>query len=92
MCKPMSSNDTFRNKITNKLVVNKSYIYIYIYIYIYDLTLSAPSVIRARWGIEINGRFEAERPSASAQPPSGGRAATLTPLSLLYSTGPCCPV
>ena len=34
------------------------------------------SGIRAGWGIEINGRFEAERPPASAGPPSEGRTAT----------------
>ncbi len=50
------------------------------------------SGIRAGWGIEINGRFEAERPPASAGPPSGGRAATMTPLSPMYSTRPCCLV
>ena len=48
--------------------------------------------IRARWGIEINGRFEAERPPVSAGPSSGGRAATLIPLSPMYSTRPCCLV
>ncbi len=32
----------------------------------------------------IHGRLEAERPSISAGPPSGGRAATLTPLSPTY--------
>ena len=29
---------------------------------------------------------------ASAGPPTGRRAASLKPLSPLYSTGPCCPV
>ena len=56
------------------------------------LALAGLSGIRAEWSIEINGRFEAERLSASTGPPSGGRAATLTPLSPLLSTGPCCPV
>ena len=51
-------------------------IYIYIYIYIYwqhffintdlvehtYLALTGPAGIRAGWGIEINGSFEAERP------------------------------
>ena len=57
-----------------------------------SLALAGPSGIRAGWGIEINGRFEAERPPPSAGPPSGGRAATLTPLSPMYSTRPCCLV
>ena len=58
------------------------------------LALAGPSGISAVWGIEINGRFEAERPLAlaSAGPHSGGQAATLTPLFPLYSTGPCFPV
>ena len=47
--------------------------------------LAGPSGIRAGWGIEINGRFEAERPLTSAGPLSGGRAATLTPFSPVYS-------
>ena len=42
-----------------------------------SLALAGPSGIRAGWGIEINGRFEAERSPASAGPPSGWRAATL---------------
>ena len=46
--------------------------------------------IRAGWGIEINGKFEAERPPSSVGPPSVGRPATLTLLSSLYSTGACC--
>ena len=50
------------------------------------LALAGPSGIRARWGIKINGRFEAEMPLTLAGPPSGGRAATLTPLFVLYST------
>ena len=41
-----------------------------------SLAFAGPSGIRARWGIEINGRFEAERPPASAGPPSDGWAAT----------------
>ena len=36
--------------------------------------------------IETNGRFEAERPRTSVGPPSGGRAAFLSPLHPLYST------
>ena len=39
-------------------------------------------------GRSINGRFEAERPPTSAEPPSGGRAAFLTPMYYLYSTRP----
>ena len=31
-------------------------------------------------GVSINGRFEAERPPAMAGPPSGGRAAFMTPM------------
>ena len=54
--------------------------------------IAGPSGIRAGWGIETNGRFVAERPSASAGPPSGGRTATLTPLSPMYSTRPSCLV
>ena len=34
------------------------------------LALAGPSGIRAGWGIEINGRFEAESPPASARPPT----------------------
>ena len=44
-----------------------------------SLAFAGPSGIRAGWGIEINGRFEAERPPASAEPPSSGRAATFVP-------------
>ena len=51
-----------------------------------SLALAGPSGIRAGWGIETNGRFEAERPPTLAGPPSGGRAATLTPFSPMYST------
>ena len=47
--------------------------------------LVGPSGICTRWGIEVNGRFEVERPSASVGPPSGGRAATFIPM---YSTIP----
>ena len=39
-------------------------------------------------GVSINGRFEAKRLQASAGPPSGGRAAFLTPMHPLYSTRP----
>ena len=53
---------------------------------------AGPSGIRARWSIEIKGRFKAERPPVSPGPPLGKRAATLTPLSPLYSTRPCCLV
>ena len=45
-----------------------------------------------RTGNEINIRLEAVRSSASAGSPLGGRAASLTSLSPLYSAGPCCPV
>ena len=41
--------------------------------------LAGPSGIRVGWGIETNGRFEAERLSTSVGPPSGGRAATFVP-------------
>ena len=40
------------------------------------MALAGLSGIRAGWGIETNGRFEAERPTALARPPLGGRAAT----------------
>ena len=56
-----------------------------------SLTLAGLSGIHAGWGTEINGRFEAKRSPALAGLPSAGWAATLTPLSPLYSTGPCCP-
>ena len=56
------------------------------------LALAGQFGIRAGWGIEINGRFEAEKPSASVGPPSGGRAATLIPLFHLCSARPCCSV
>ena len=52
-----------------------------------SLALAGPSGIRAGWGIEINGRFDAKRP-----PPLGGRAAKLTPLSPMYGSRPCCLV
>ena len=39
-------------------------------------------------GVSINGRYEAERPSALAGPPSSGRATFMTPIYLLYSTRP----
>ena len=54
--------------------------------------LARPSDILTGWSIEINGIFEAERPPTSAGSPSGGRAATLTSLSPMYSTRPCCLV
>ena len=41
--------------------------------------LAVPSGIRAGGLIEINGRFEAERPPVLAGPPSGGRAASSVP-------------
>ena len=41
--------------------------------------LAGSSGIRDGWVIEINGRFEAERPPASAGPPSHGRAASSVP-------------
>ena len=41
--------------------------------------LAGPSGIRLGWGIEINGRFEPERPPTSVGPPSGGRTATFVP-------------
>ena len=49
---------------------------------------SGPSGIRVGWGIETNGSFEAERPPTSAGPPSGERAAFLSPMHPLYSTRP----
>ena len=39
----------------------------------------------------LNGILEAERPPTSVGPPSGGWAASLTPLTPLYGTGPRCP-
>ena len=52
--------------------------------------LEGPSGIRVGWGIETNGRFEAERLPTSVGPPSGGRAAFLSPphLHSLYSARP----
>ena len=41
---------------------------------------------------KLNGRLVAKRPPASAGPLFGRRAASLTSLSHLYCTGPCCPV
>ena len=46
-----------------------------------SLALAGLYGIHAGWGIEINGRFEAERPPALAGSASDGRAAILTPLS-----------
>ena len=45
----------------------------------------------AGWSM-LHGRLETERFLALAGPPLGGQTASLTPLSPLYSTGPCCPV
>ena len=59
--------------------------------YIVQRLYSGLSGIRAGRSM-LQGRFEAERPPASAEPPSSGRAVTLTSLSLLYSTGPHDPV
>ena len=56
------------------------------------LALTGLSGIRVRWGIKVNGRFEADRPPALVGPLSGGRAATLTPLSPMYIPRPCCLV
>ena len=53
-----------------------------------SLAFAGPSDIRVRWGIKINGRFEAKRLPALAGPPSGGRAAFMTPMHPLYSTRP----
>ena len=39
------------------------------------MAFAGPSGIRAGWGIEISGRFEAARPPASVGLPLGGRAA-----------------
>ena len=39
-------------------------------------------------GVSINGRFEAGRPPALVGPPSGGRAAFMTPMHPLYNTKP----
>ena len=41
--------------------------------------LAGPFGIRVGWGIETNGRFEAERPPTSVGPPSGGRTASSVP-------------
>ena len=41
--------------------------------------MNGPSGIRVGWGIEINGRFEAERLPTSVGQPSGGQAATFVP-------------
>ena len=49
--------------------------------------LARLSDIRTGWGIETNGRFKVERLPASA-----GQPATLTPLSPMYGTRPCCLV
>ena len=38
--------------------------------------------------VSINGRFKDERPPNLAGPPSGGRAAFMTPMHPLYSTRP----
>ena len=51
--------------------------------YIYGERVVGPSGICVGWGIEINGRFEAERPPTSVGPPSGGRTATFVPLDLV---------
>ena len=65
--------------------------------YLYAEMQTAYSTASAFWlgrlafvpdGRSINGRFEAERPPASAGPPSGERAAFLTPIHPLYSTRP----
>ena len=50
--------------------------------------MAGPSGICAGWAIEINGRFEADRPQVSAGPPSGGRAAFQTPMHSMYITRP----
>ena len=64
-------------------------IYIYIYIYIYTSPdFAGLSGICVGWGIKINSRFKVERPPASVEPPSGGRAAFLTPMHPLYNTRP----
>ena len=42
--------------------------------------LAGPSGIHVGWGIETNGRFEAEKPPTSVESPSGGRAAFLSPM------------
>ena len=52
------------------------------------LGFAGPSGIHVGLGIEMNGRFEAERPPASAGPPLGWRAAFLTPMHPLYRTRP----
>ena len=53
------------------------------------MAFAGPSGLRAEWGVEINDRFDAERPPASTGPPSGGQTTTLKPLSPMYSTRPC---
>ena len=40
---------------------------------------AGPFGIRVGWGIETNGRFEAERLPTSVGPPSGERAAPFVP-------------
>ena len=52
------------------------------------MDLAEPSGIHAGWGIKINSRFEAKRPPGLDGPPTGGRAATLTPLSPFYHIYP----
>ena len=61
-----------------------------LFVLVYSLLglLAGPSGIRVGWGIETNGRFEAEKPPTSIGPPSGGLAAFLSPMHPLYSTRP----
>ena len=60
-----------------------------------DSVQRCPAYLRLFW-LDVSDRFgnqiSAERLLASAGPPLGGQAATLTSFSPLYSTGPCCPV
>ena len=66
-------------------------------LYLTLLWVSWPMTLICCWfwlqrALSSKGRLEAERSPSSAGPPSGGQTASLTPLSPLYSTEPCCPV
>ena len=71
--------ERFYNPISGKIVsthVIWSYIHTYTHI-LYILTW--PFGWAVEWGIETNGRFEAERPPISVGPLSGGRTASSVP-------------